>query len=160
MLLYNEGQEKSALILIYSGMDIVSSLQVKGLGNTGRQCFIKWANKYVTPKLDYSVSGEDLYNARCAILHTLWIESDMSNRGANLIVYRSGRKKMDLELNEMHSKILKKIANRDIIILWIDDLISAFNEATNECLDDIYNDTQLKKNFLARANKMIIDFQL
>ncbi|SFF45676.1 hypothetical protein SAMN04487969_1422 [Paenibacillus algorifonticola] len=77
-----------------------------------------------------------------------------------MIVYRSGRKKMDLELNEMHSKILKKIANRDIIILWIDDLISAFNEATNECLDDIYNDTQLKKNFLARANKMIIDFQL
>ncbi len=85
----------SCLILIYCGIDSMAYLSLPaGQEEVRREDFIRWVNQYLSPGLSngrISVTGEDLYSARCAVVHTYTSESRTTKIGlAKIISYQYG----------------------------------------------------------------------
>lgn len=80
-----------ALILIYSTVDSYAWAVSDKKTASVRSCFEAFVADYVLPHHPLSCSPTDLYAARCAILHTLTCESDLSKKGeAKTIAYAWG----------------------------------------------------------------------
>ena len=59
---------KSALILLYSGIDILgASDSVDGIAS--RETFLQWTDRYMEPANKLGCSSLELYSARCGLLH-------------------------------------------------------------------------------------------
>lgn len=88
LLLENECQA-AALILTYSGMEMMAFLNMpRDKQDVTRSDFIDWADKYVAPHLALTLTGKDLYGARCGVLHGT--DSRLTReRHARVIRYRS-----------------------------------------------------------------------
>lgn len=70
------------LVLLYASMDIISSLSRPiGQPDTTRTVFKNWVNTYMLPDSDLGCSADDIYAARCGILHTLSLSSLASREG-------------------------------------------------------------------------------
>jgi hypothetical protein len=72
----------SAAVLIYSGMDTMAWLSMPtGQAGVTRSAFIRWAEHYISFPCKEQLSGEDLYGARCAMVHQYGVESNLSRQG-------------------------------------------------------------------------------
>jgi hypothetical protein len=85
----------ACLILIYCGIDAMSYLDMPlGQAEVHADDFIHWVERYVTPNLKNQatqITGEELYSARCAVVHTYSVESRKTRRGsARAIGYAIG----------------------------------------------------------------------
>jgi hypothetical protein len=69
-MLLEAHREKSALILLYSGVDILGGLHTDD-GEATRESFVSWADRYMTPTSQLGCSALELYSARCGLLHAL-----------------------------------------------------------------------------------------
>jgi len=80
------------LVLIYSTMDMMGWLIHPDGGKPAPgQDFKAWAEEYMKPGASLGCSAEDLWGARCGILHTGSAESDHSRKGkAAPIAYALG----------------------------------------------------------------------
>jgi hypothetical protein len=67
-----------ALILLYSSIDVLASLMTSDGYSTGAS-FKPWANDYFFSKGNFAFDDDDLWNARCGIVHTLKYESKGNN---------------------------------------------------------------------------------
>jgi hypothetical protein len=80
ILLREAHREKSALILLYSGVDILGALDTDD-GQATRESFIVWADKYMSPVTKLGCSALELYSARCGLLHALTPETRLTKEG-------------------------------------------------------------------------------
>ncbi len=70
---------RSTLILIYSGIDAMAYLNTpKESNRVTRRDFINWVDTYLEFPHNSPISGNDLYGARCGMVHTYTIDSNMS----------------------------------------------------------------------------------
>lgn len=149
-LLIDNKMIPSALIVLYSSIDIVSSLAVMGDRDAQRSDFINWVDKYLVPKLQTHCSGRDIYAARCSVVHTLGSESLLSRRGdAKLIAYVWG----DRTSEELQSKLV--LLEEEFIVLKIEELTQALREAIAEFFKT--EDKELLGNIKYRSQKMFSD---
>ena len=83
-----------ALILIYSGIDIFSSLALPIEKEDGtRQDFINWTEKYITGVENFGCDAIDLYAARCGVVHANTATSSLSRKNqAKIILYAWGNR--------------------------------------------------------------------
>lgn len=73
----------SAVILIYSGIDTMAFLGMpSNQVEVTRRDFESWCDKYVRFSGKQQLTGQELYGARCGMLHTYGIESRSSRAGA------------------------------------------------------------------------------
>lgn len=73
---------RAAAILMYSAMDAMAYLGIPdGQDEVGRADFIAWASAYIRLPGQEQLTGEDLYGARCAMLHAYGVRSRMSRAG-------------------------------------------------------------------------------
>lgn len=136
-----------SLILLYSGMDIASSLATSGCKDVQKSDFVAWTEKYLVPKLEAQCNGSDLYAARCAVVHSLSAESSMSKKGlANQIVYSWGGS--DHELFKESTKLLD-----NFICIKIEDLIQAFRFGVADFIGETKQES--KTNVSSRSKKML-----
>jgi len=71
-----------AMLVLYAGIDIMASLdRPESSLEAKRSDFIKWTDRYVLPGAHLACSAEDLYAARCGLLHTYMAESRLSREG-------------------------------------------------------------------------------
>ena len=71
-----------ALILIYSGIDIMAALSRPAAAEkVVRADYIAWAERYMRCQERLGVSGIELYAARCGVVHTATADSQLSNEG-------------------------------------------------------------------------------
>ena len=73
-------REKAALILLYSGVDILGALDTDD-GAATKASFVRWSEQYMAPSMKLGCSGLELYSARCGILHTLSPETSLTKGG-------------------------------------------------------------------------------
>lgn len=87
---YKKARYMPCLVLLYSGIDVVASLEPsKGTGVGDR--FKKWVNAYMLKSGTLSCTESDLYAARCAVVHSFTPDSDLSKAGkARVIGYAFG----------------------------------------------------------------------
>jgi hypothetical protein len=79
------------LVLIYSTIDAAAWLDVRGDRDVKARDFITWVNSYLLPNSGLACTAEELYGARCGLLHSMTGESRLSRqRGVRFISYAHG----------------------------------------------------------------------
>jgi len=74
---------RAVIVLIYAGIDAMGYTTLPpDEEEVTRNQFIAWANKYIRFPGSEQLTGEELYAARCAVLHTYGVESKLSRKGA------------------------------------------------------------------------------
>ena len=132
------------LILLYSAIDIISSLES---GGASRSTFMEWTDKYLLKAALLPCTPLDLYGARFGILHTFSPESDLSRKGrARRICYAWGNAKTDdLE------RTAKVIGNGDCVV-HVRELVSAFRVGLANYLEEVMQDDNRMKLLEAGAS--------
>jgi hypothetical protein len=76
-------------LLLYTSIDILASLtRPREIAATNSTFFKDWVTEYMLPGSDLECDAEEIWGARCGLLHTLTAESNMSrNRGVRMINY-------------------------------------------------------------------------
>lgn len=139
-----------AMLMLYAGIDIMasldrpeSSLEVKPTD------FVKWSDTYLLPGAHLACSAEDLYAARCGLLHTYIAESRRSRkRKARQIWYAWG----DASAEELEARI----DGADVppaVAVHADDLSAAFRLGVERFKQSILNDSERANLVYARAAK-------
>ena len=74
-------RERSALILLFAGIDILGALDTAD-GEATKLSFINWADKYMAPQAKLGCSSLELYSARCGVLHALSAQTRLAAQGS------------------------------------------------------------------------------
>ena len=81
--LVEQERHRAALLLIYAGMDTMAFISMPDAQEDVKGTdFIGWADHFLD--LDGRVTGEELYAARCALLHTYSTESRRTRSGTGV----------------------------------------------------------------------------
>ena len=81
-MLLDTGHNSLALVLLYSGIDAFASLaRPESELDTNGDYFKKWAEDYMIGPSQLSIGSEDLWGARCGLLHTHAASSKVSPQG-------------------------------------------------------------------------------
>jgi hypothetical protein len=74
---------RAVVILTYAGIDAMGYTTLPpGEEEVTRDHFIAWSKRYIRFIGSEQITSEELYAARCAVLHTYGVESKLSRRGA------------------------------------------------------------------------------
>ena len=142
-----------ALVLLYSAIDIAAGLASDNADISSKKRFVKWVNRYMAPHARLACSAQDLYGARCGMVHSFAAESSLSRRGeAKQILYAYG----ESDAAKLHEMIA--LAQMDYcLVIHSDDLFKAVRESIQAFLDDAARDSALlervnRKGFIAFQN--------
>lgn len=130
----------SAVKLIYSGIDNLAWLsRVHDRLNVEKKDFKDFVNKYLLPSSGLRCSSEELYSARCGLLHSNTAESKISRSGmARYLSYATG-----LSSEERgYEHILPESRHRHVV-LNINKLYKAYNKS----IDRLNQRISKKANF-------------
>jgi hypothetical protein len=132
------GGGRGAVILIYAGMDTMAFLDMpEGQTEVRGRDFIRWAGRYVRFPGSVQVTGEELYAARCGMLHTYTAEARATRSGrARRIGYAD---KMD------PPAYAAPTAAPDIVLVSVPGLRDAFFRGIDQFLIDAYSSGPAKR---------------
>lgn len=144
-----------ALMLLYSGIDVIGSLERKP--NTGTKLnFIRWVDSYMLKTHSLGCTGIELYGARCGILHTMAAESDLSRCGkAREITYAWGIAKAE-DIREAG----KLINHPNILSVHVNELLTAFKQGLASYFNEINADPVRRALVLENAGIWLSDLPL
>ena len=141
------------LMLIYSGIDVAGSMTTEN-GKASPTSFKAWVDDYLLKHV-ISVHSDELYGARCGIVHTLRADSRLSQQGqARTIAYAWGsHDAKDLNLGADAVRRLPPEVRRvdPPISLHIDSLLEGFDTALETFLDDVEADPNKMALFMAHS---------
>lgn len=140
------------LILVYSAMDILASLdRPPHKREAGRQGFIDWVNTYLLPGSKLACSAEDLYGARCGLLHTYSAESQHTHEGkARQVFYGWGTAKVE-ELKAATE--ITSFKDRAVTV-HVDDLLVALKSGFQKLMHEVVSDPVRGERVKQRAAKI------
>jgi hypothetical protein len=137
----------AALTLTLTSIDIVAWLGMpSGSTRANKADFAQWVERYIDLKGDTIVTGLEWYGARCGVLHTYGVESDLSrNKGLRIIGY----------VDDMSPPVRynKKVSTK-LIMVSIRAFIEAFLDGLDRYLIDLYADPTKAKLADERFLKM------
>jgi hypothetical protein len=96
---------------------------------------------------------EDIYSARCGLLHQQMSESNMTkNKEAKEIYYTWG------EANQvvLERTIISTGKGDSAVGVKVEDLIMAFRQGMANCISEIENDSNWKKRFDEKVEKLFL----
>ena len=141
-----------ALILLYSAIDSFSDLsnrKEKG----GRQTFKDWVKTYMLEKYPLPCNEEDIYAARCALLHTNTSESDLSKKSEAMeLYYVHGQK--PIEPLEQAIQNVQETQGR-VIAVRVEDMIRSFRNGMADCMALIGSDPKWTSEFNSKVEKYL-----
>ena len=154
LLLREKKKLNATLMIIYSGIDIMASLGIpEEQEEVTKHDYISWVNDFMLNKSELSCDAEDLYSARCGILHTGRPESKMTkDKKAKLYCYGYiNPVRYNKELSKTH---------KDAIFINIDHLITAFSKGILSFLKSLLNDIERLRIFDQRLRKILCIYPL
>ncbi len=142
-----------ALILVYAGIDIFAALnRPEGKEEGTRKDFKDWCDKYILHKKQLACSANDLYAARCGVVHSYSSQSTLTrNKEALEIVYSWGK-----QSPEPLQTILKSI-DYPAHVIHIETLVELFKSGVHEFLEDVGNSDTHVKLVVGRAATLFKD---
>src|SRR5262249_10261579 len=138
---------RGAVLLIYAGMDTMAYLGMPAeQQEVKRDDFIKWAENYIRFPCKEQLSGEELYAARCATLHTYGTESRMNRKEAiRQLCY------MNASIPEIRSAPTQP----HLAIVSIPALAEAFFQGIDRFIVDLFTDSRRRPIAEARFQKIM-----
>jgi len=141
----------SFLILIYCGIDAMSYLDMPpSQAEVQPKDFVRWANSYLRPNLSNRtthITGEELYSARCAVVHTYTVESRRTKGG--------GARKIGYMVGGNCSIAYDPKIDRGTVMLRLETLRDAFFTAIDRFLMESYADAQKKPILESRLRSVL-----
>lgn len=139
-------------ILIYSLMDSMAWACSPKIERATRKNFETWVQRWMMPRfamLTIQVRPVDLYAARCAVLHSMTPNSELSRGGnARTIAYAWGRGKVE---DLRHA--LAGTGVSDVVALHYDDLLDVLRNAIADCLSEADTDADLRQLLQSAAEQ-------
>jgi hypothetical protein len=111
-----------ALIVLYSAIDTCAWIRLVA-GDVSRSDFCEWVEAYMQPQSQLDCTAEDLYGARCGLLHSGATESSLSRKGDVSQLFYATSKNL----------IPAVVINIDQLgvrgrIIYVTDLVAAFGD--------------------------------
>ena len=123
-----------ALVLVYSGIDIAASIERPDSEGVGA-AFRRWAERYLLSQGTLDCTSDDLWGARCGIVHTYSAASDHSRTGrAKQVVYSWGA------ANASDLQTMVRATGRDFAAIHIDALTGSFRQGISRYLYELAAD--------------------
>ena len=145
-LCINSGQIFPAITLIYSSIDIMGWMAFGDIQVEKR--FTNWIDTWMYKNRKLEATSNDLYAARCAILHTLSPDSTLSKKGkANIVVYAWGT----ADLNN-YKEVAKHKGIHEQTFVHVNDLFAIFKEGIESFLADVNSNSELQLAFNERID--------
>jgi hypothetical protein len=119
--------------LILSSIDSMAYLGMPAnQQDVRRDDFIKWADRYIKFSCKEQLTGLDLYGARCAMLHSYGVVSELGRKGqCRMVGY------MDKSVPEVrYNPDVKK----DFVLVSVAALAEAFFRGIDQFLVDLFTD--------------------
>jgi len=141
-----------AFILLYSAIDILASLtRPISQDDTSGPVFKSWVKKYMIANGSFTWNEEDIWGARCGLLHTYTVQS------------RSSRGGISRELHYISNRKFARFAQKEIdpmaqlkVMVCLPDLIMAFNDGVGRFTMDVKNDSALQATVFHHAASLIL----
>jgi hypothetical protein len=150
-LCINQSLGIPALVLIYAFIDSVSWMDnsTDNERNAGKR-FQKWVNDWMLKDKKMSCTAEELYAARCGVLHTLTPDSSLSkNKGIRQIGYAFG--KANLKSVEENARV--RGVDRNFAFIHLRDLFESFKLGLVNYLDQTLKDEKKAERFKKKAEQ-------
>jgi hypothetical protein len=126
---------RGVLILVYSGIDTMAFIGMpEGQVEVKSQDFIEWADKYIRFPCTEQVTGEELYGARCGILHTYTPHSRLSRAGKCRILGYMDKGVPEVRYNPQKST--------ELVMVSVPAIVDAFFSGIDKFLIDLYTEKQ------------------
>ena len=141
-----------AFILMYSGLDILGSMtRPKGNLDTSGTDFKNWVANFMLKGSSLHATPDDLWGARCGVLHTATARSRNSREGkAREVHYVRGDKGFAKFAQEEFDKL-----GEPKVVIDIDTLFDAFFDGVGKFSIAAKNDAVLKDVILHHAKTML-----
>ena len=138
----------AALILLYSGIDMMASLTMPpSQQDVYAKDFVAWVDRYIRFPCEEQLRGDDLYGARCGVLHTYTPYSAKSRKGqSRLIAYAD---KMVPEVR------YQPAINQDLVIVSVEGLVQAFFRGIDECLVNLFSSKETAQIAESRLQELM-----
>jgi hypothetical protein len=125
-----------SLVLLYAGIDVLGSLE-HAPAESASAGFRRWTTQYLVADSVLACTADDLWGARCAILHTYTAESDVVQSGRAKPIFYSWGAAQAAELRDMAEEL-----GRVSVALHVDDLISAFKRGVSRFFFELASDPE------------------
>jgi hypothetical protein len=148
-----ERRFRTALILFYSGIDAMTYLSLpSGRERAKGEDYAKWSEKYVLRGPLQQITGDELYGARCAMLHEYGLISDATTK-------RAGRM---LGIQDFDSQIIRydPAVSKDLMIVSLYHLIAAFCLGIDDFCVEAMTSPATSADFSRRLNWMLAQFPI
>jgi hypothetical protein len=147
-LLLEHEAYRGAILLTYAGMDAMAFVSMPAHQAAVRSSdFIAWADRYIRFPCGERISGEELYSARCATLHTYGTESRLTRSGAaRQVGYMSD------SIPEVRAA---PAISRELVLVSVPALATAFFEGVDGFLVDVFADSSRATVAEARLAKLM-----
>jgi len=147
------------MILVFVGIDAFGALgRPIGQKRASRADFLAWAERYVIKPKGLPMTALELYAARCAALHTLGAESDLSTVGkVRPIFYAWGNRDAE-PANAVIATVSKERPDLAAVVVKVEDVVSAFIDGLASFGRDIEANSELHDAVVTRAQKMFGQF--
>jgi len=127
-------RNRAALILLFSSIDILGALAARG-GIASRSSFKAWCDQYLRPQQELECSSEELYSARCGLLHNMSPKTSLTTKGlARRFIYVR---------DVLGGPIRPRSPDPDIHIVNPGALWQAFRSAVRDFTTDVANNDEL-----------------
>lgn len=141
----------SAAILIYSGIDTMAYLAMPAnQTNVRRDDFVQWCDRYIRFCGPEQLSGLELYSARCAMLHTYGVESQLTRSGQCRQLGYLDRSVPDIRYAPS--------VDPELALVSIEALANAFFAGIDRFLVDLFADSTRATTAEQRLQKLVVSF--
>ena len=146
-----------SLILIYSAIDSVSWIASEDPNEGVGLRFKKWVDTWMLKDSKLQCNAEEIYSARCGILHTLTPNSTLSqNKGIRQIAYAWGKAK-----NEDLMESISELSMTDnLVSVHLEDLFLAFRRGFADYLEYVFNNEDEKVKFLSKSGQHFSNLEM
>jgi len=139
---------RSALILIYAGIDAMATLNMpESQVEVKPDDFKAWIDKYIRSSGFKQVSADEFYGSRCGLLHQFGVESRLSRAQQCRIIAYAGA-----SVPQGTISCVPKI-----IVVPVLALKDAFFNGINQCLKDLSEDGTKAMIVEKRLKEFIVD---
>lgn len=152
--LYDKRALMPCLMLLYSFIDILSWLRYEKTIKEVGERYIKFTESYLLPNSRLKCTPEDIYSARCGILHQYSSESDRVKAGSAKRIHYIAH---DKEKNDEKKRTVIR-DDPNIITIQIEDLIHAFEKSIEKLKKDLTTNVMLELEVVERSRSWLVQF--
>jgi hypothetical protein len=140
---------RAVLILTYSAMDAMAFLGMPAnQTEVGRKDFIGWASRYICFPGAEQLTGEDLYGARCGLLHTYGSDSKLSRAGqCRRLIYIYG---------PTSKPVIPYTGSMALVMVSIPALVRALFDGIDTFLPQLFSDSEKETLAEERLEKLMM----